>query len=67
MRNSPNSRILYIDDDKDSCELISLMLKLSNDSYEVSTFTEPERALVLMENEPVAFYSRLCFAENVRR
>jgi DNA-binding response OmpR family regulator len=54
MCDSANPRILYVDDDRDSCELMGLMLKMSNDSYEVTAVSTARKAVDLMENQPVA-------------
>src|SRR5687768_11578736 len=49
-------RILLVDDDKDTCELMSLMITLENDNYEVISTSNAEEALVLMENNPFDMY-----------
>ena len=51
---SPNPRILYVDDDQDGCEMIGLMLKLANQSYEITAVSDARKALVLMEKQPVS-------------
>ena len=40
-------RILIIDDDRDSCELMQLMLQYSNADYEITTVLKPEEGLQL--------------------
>jgi len=52
---SPNPRILYVDDNKDSCEMISLMLHLADDSYQVSTVST-QQSLALIESQSVDLY-----------
>jgi DNA-binding response OmpR family regulator len=49
-------RILLVDDDKDTCELMSLMLTMANANYEVFSAYSGEDALVLMENNPFDIY-----------
>jgi len=51
-----NPRILYIDDDKDSCEMIGLMLNLADDSYEIMTASTAGKALTLIESQPFDLY-----------
>lgn len=45
MKSPP--RILIIDDDRDSCELMQLMLQYSNASYEITSVLTPEEGLRL--------------------
>ena len=40
--------ILYVDDDKDSCELVKAMLHFSNLNYEVTTMESSKEAISLM-------------------
>ena len=42
-------RILIVDDNKDSCEIMSLMLKYSNDSYDITLAYTAQEALDLIE------------------
>lgn len=44
-------RILVVDDDKDSCDLIKAMLYFSDLNYEVSTAESSKKAISLMENQ----------------
>ena len=45
-------RILCVEDDKDSCEMIKKFLQLSNDDYVVKTAEDGVAALDLIEREP---------------
>lgn len=56
MRLSSNPRILFVDDDADSCELIDLMLNLADDSYAVTTVSTAGKALDLIESQPFDLY-----------
>lgn len=42
-------RILIVDDNKDSCEIMSLILKHSNDSYDITLAYTAQEALDLIE------------------
>ncbi len=53
---SSTPRILYVDDDKDSCEMISLMLRLANDSYRVSTVSTSREILDLIKSQAFDLY-----------
>jgi DNA-binding response OmpR family regulator len=44
-------RILYVDDNKDSCELVKAMLHFSDLNYEMVTIESAKEALSLMENQ----------------
>lgn len=44
-------RILYVDDDKDSCELVKMMLYLSNPYYKVTIVESSKEAISLMANQ----------------
>lgn len=44
-------RVLYVDDDKDSCELVKAMLHFSNPSYELTTAGSPEDAVSLVAKQ----------------
>lgn len=54
MCDSSNPRILFVVDDFDSSEMIDLMLHIANNNYEVTVFSDPLKALVLLENQPIA-------------
>ena len=41
--------ILYVDDNADSCEVISLMLNFADDKYDVTTVDSADKALDLIE------------------
>jgi DNA-binding response OmpR family regulator len=49
-------RILLVDDDEDSCEMMSFMLTLSSDNYEVTTAHNAGEALALMGNKRFDIY-----------
>ncbi|HEY0459122.1 MAG TPA: response regulator [Pyrinomonadaceae bacterium] len=49
-------RILLVDDDKDSCEMMSVMLTLANTNYEVISANSADEALALMEIKPFDIY-----------
>ena len=46
-----SSRILFVDDDRDSCEMMSLMLNLTDESLEVISAGTAEDALSLMSTQ----------------
>lgn len=48
MRVSP--RILYVDDDLDSCELMGLLLERDDEEYEVVSVRTAEKAIALMND-----------------
>jgi len=48
--------ILLVDDDKDSCEMMSFMLTLSSDNYEVTSANNAREALAQMENKHFDLY-----------
>jgi DNA-binding response OmpR family regulator len=54
MCSSPNPRILYVDDDPDACEMISLLLSLADDSFEVTAVSSAQSALNLIDNQAIA-------------
>ncbi len=49
-------RILCVDDDTDSCEIISLMLHNADENYRVTTTASVNTALNLMAEEPFDLY-----------
>jgi CheY-like chemotaxis protein len=53
---SEHCRILFVDDDEDCCELMSTMLKLSNDSFVVTSANTAEEALSLIETQRFDLY-----------
>lgn len=53
---SDSYRILLVDDDQDTCELMCLRLKTANDNYEVIPANNGAEALTLMENKPFDIY-----------
>ena len=56
MYNSTNPRILYVDDDRDACELIGLMLSLEVPGCEVTAVSTVPKALAIIKNEPLALF-----------
>ena len=44
--------ILFVDDDKDSCELMSVMLTCANADYKTKSVATPLEALSLVSREP---------------
>jgi DNA-binding response OmpR family regulator len=55
MHTSP-ARILYVDDNQDSCDLVSLMLYNSDNNYSVTPVSTAEEALSAMENQTFDLY-----------
>ncbi len=53
---SPNPCIVYVDDNRDSLEMIELMLRMDDDSYRVSTVSTADKALALLESQPIDLY-----------
>jgi CheY-like chemotaxis protein len=54
---SVSSRILYVDDNKDSCEMLSAMLPLYSDwKYSVTAVETADRAISLMEKQAFDIY-----------
>ena len=49
-------RILCVDDDSDSCEIISLMLQNANENYRVTTVSSGNSALEMIADEPFDLY-----------
>ena len=57
MRLSSKKRILYVDDDRDSCELMSLMLTtFLNTGCQIMTASTPCEAASLMQNDAFDLY-----------
>ena len=56
MCNSTNPRILYVDDDRDACELIGLMLSLEVPGCEVTAVSTVPKALAIIKKEPLALF-----------
>lgn len=50
------SRILYVDDDNDSCELARVMLNLFDSSWLVTSARSAEEAIALIEKEAFDLY-----------
>lgn len=57
---SPPPRILVIDDDRDSCELMQLMLQYSNPRYEITCVTASEEGLRLAAAQRFDLYLLDC-------
>lgn len=53
-------RILIIDDDRDSCELMQLMLQYSDADYEITSVLKPEEGLQLAASLPFDLYLLDC-------
>lgn len=58
--NALSPRILIIDDDRDSCELMGLMLQYSNADYEITSVLKPEEGLQLAASRPFDLYLLDC-------
>lgn len=56
MSTSTNSRILCVDDDFDSLELIRFMLSRENETYQVMTAASVDEAEKLINKEPFDLY-----------
>jgi two-component system, OmpR family, manganese sensing response regulator len=54
MRVSP--RILYVDDDKDACEMIGVLLALYNKNFDVVTFVSAKKALNMIGDPGLDLY-----------
>lgn len=52
----PIFQILYVDDDIDSCEIISLLLHHADENYSVTTVTTAEEALNLLDSQSFDLY-----------
>ena len=50
------SRILYVDDDSDACEMLKFLLELEDKSYEVTSVSTIPKALALIENQTFELY-----------
>ena len=50
MSSSHQARILYVDDDQDSSDLLSLMLYQSDNTYSVTTISTAKEALNIMQH-----------------
>lgn len=51
-----SSRILCVDDNQDSREMITLMLSYADDGYTVTSASSVEEALALIEKQPFDLY-----------
>jgi len=49
-------RILLVDDDEDTCEMMSLLLTLENNNYEVTSANTADEALAEMEKKSFDLY-----------
>lgn len=49
-------RILCVDDDSDSCEIISLMLQSADENYQITTVSSGNAALNMIADEPFDLY-----------
>jgi DNA-binding response OmpR family regulator len=52
----PNARILYVDDDRDSCELMSFMLSAIDSGCQVMTVSDSKEAVSLIEDDLFDLY-----------
>ena len=50
------SRILYVDDDTESCEMLKAMLSLADSEYHIATAASAEEALELIDDAPFDLY-----------
>jgi OmpR-family two-component system manganese-sensing response regulator len=46
-----SSRILFVDDDEDSCQMMSIMLNLTDENFAVTLANTAEQALALIETQ----------------
>ena len=53
---TPFRRILYVDDDKDSCELVEFVIKGLSRNYEITTVGSSAEALALLNSQPFDLY-----------
>lgn len=53
---SPNLRILCVDDDEDTSELINMMLQRSNAEYKITSVKTPDEALTLAATKEFDLY-----------
>ena len=58
-------RILIIDDDRDSCELMQLMLQYSDAGYEITSVLTPEEGLQLAAARPFDLYLLDCRLDGI--
>lgn len=49
-------RILIVDDDKDFCELLDLMLRQADDAYFITSAASSEKAFDLIANQSFDLY-----------
>jgi DNA-binding response OmpR family regulator len=56
MRLFSNIRILCVDDDQDSCELLEYMLSFANSDYQVTTISSSKEALSLISSNSFDLY-----------
>jgi CheY-like chemotaxis protein len=49
-------RLLLVDDDQDTCELMSLMLQMANDNYQVIAANNAAEALKMLQKKPFDIY-----------
>jgi len=49
-------KILYVDDDIDTCEMMAMLFGLHNNDYQVTTAFDAEKALDLIENQAFDLY-----------
>lgn len=54
--SSPLRRILYVDDDSDTCLLMSLLIEQSNENYAVSAVESVKKALDLINESAFDLY-----------
>ncbi len=50
------SRILYVDDDSDACEMLKFLLELEDERYDVTSVSIIPKALALIENRTFELY-----------
>ena len=56
MSSSPSARILCVDDNKDSCDLIDFMLREDDESYRLTFVRTAEEALDLLDKQAFDLY-----------
>lgn len=52
----PVARILCVDDDDDSCELMEIMLRQEDDGYEMTSASDARKALALIAGQSFDLY-----------